>query len=49
MEIGLSPFLIRYYNQFHRLVCGSEGGEVKVFVELFMCWNELELVGSEVC
>ena len=49
MKIGLSLFLIRYYNQVHWPVCGSEGGEVEVFVELFMCLDEFELVSWEVC
>ncbi len=49
MEIGFSPFLICYYNQVHWPICGSDGGEVEVFVELFMRWNKFELVGREVC
>ena len=49
MEIGLSPFLARYYNQVLWPVCGSEDGEVEVVDELFMCWDEFELVGWKVC
>ncbi len=49
VEVGVLPFLIRYYNQVHWRVCGFEGGEVEVVVELFMCWDKFELVGWEVC
>ena len=45
VEICLSPFLIRYYNQVYWSIYGYESGEVEVFVELFMCWDDFELVG----
>ena len=49
VEVGVLPFLNRYYNQVHWPIRESEGGEVEVFVEFFMCWDEFELAGWEVC
>jgi len=49
VEIGLSPFPICYYNQIHWPICESEGGEIEIFVELLMYWDEFELVGWKAC
>ena len=42
-------FLICYYDKIHLPVRGFRGGEVEVFVELFVRWDEFELVDIEVC
>ncbi len=47
VEEDMSPFLVCYYDEVHWPIRGSERGEVEIFVEFFVCWDEFELVGTQ--